>query len=1060
MSNKKLKHTAPFLIYDAAAGSGKTFTLVKEYLALVLQNVSRNYYQHLLALTFTNKAVAEMKSRIIDNLVAFANLSSLEHPTDMLLAISDETQLSIETLHNRAKRTLVHLLHNYAAFTVETIDSFNHRLIRTFARDLNLPPNFEVVLDFDDLLSKAVDALIDKAGAEEEITKALIDYTLEKTNEDKSWDISRDIFTIAKLLQSEDDALHIENFKEKSLKDFNTFKQHLIKKKTTLVTNTKQVAKEFFKLIEIHGLSKTCFNRGSFFTYFERVLTEEYAAINFDAAWVLALDEKPLYAAKLKKEEPALADTMDALTSQFIAQFVVSKKALLQLFPIHNILYNLTPLSVIHLVQKELLHIQEEQNLIPISQFNNLIYEEIKDQPVPFIYERLGERYHHYFIDEFQDTSVLQWQNMVPLIDNRLSQSQTRKDGSLLLVGDVKQSIYRWRGGNPEQFLGMIHKQSPFAGNIPTVENLPRNYRSANEIINFNNDFFSFIADNFNDPNHTTLYKKGNQQETNNYQGGYVALEFIVPEDNSTKDDAYGIKTLETIHKLTHEKKGKYQFRDICILTRSKKDGIALSTYLMKQGIPVVSAETLLISNSTTANCIIDAFIVSHQIYNNEAKARLLDFLYDHLQLQGDKHSFIQGFVKDYTTPFSKQLALFNIHFSTEHLQSLSYYEGAEYIIRCFQLAPKADAYVFGLLDFIYEFEQRTKKNSEGFLEYWEAHKNKAAIATAQNTNGVRFMTAHKAKGLEFPVVIFPYADVHIYYEREPKVWYPLEEETQNGFNEVLINFKSEIQTYNETGTAIYNKRRNTLELDSLNILYVILTRPVDQLYIFTEKTKPPGKNGVTSFNHFFYNYLNFKGIYNENQLLYTFGNFTKNTHNNSPNNTLIHSSFISSEPNAHGLQIITTKSQLWNTAQERAITAGNLFHDVMQLINTKNDMTRILEDLALRSILPSKKWNDLKESVEAVITHPLLARYFDEDAVVENERDIITKEGYLLRPDRLNFQPNTNEVTIIDYKTGTPGYEHEDQINGYATALIEMGFTISEKILVYINEEIVVNKI
>ena len=216
--------------------------------------------------------------------------------------------------------------------------------------------------------------------------------------------------------------------------------------------------------------------------------------------WIQDLAQKPMYSVTWAKKNEALAAIIDQNQSVFEAFIADSSKTSKALRFIAAILKNLTPLSVINLVSKELATLQEEQNLVPIAQFNALIHKEIKDQPAPFIYERLGERYSHFFIDEFQDTSVMQWQNMIPLLDNALSQAQTSKEGSLLLVGDVKQAIYRWRGGNPEQFLSLIHEKSAFDTANPVIENLPKNYRSLKEIIGFNNNFFSYVSQYLEDP--------------------------------------------------------------------------------------------------------------------------------------------------------------------------------------------------------------------------------------------------------------------------------------------------------------------------------------------------------------------------------------------------------------------------------------------------------------------------------------------------------------------------------------------------------------------------------
>jgi ATP-dependent exoDNAse (exonuclease V) beta subunit len=298
-----LKNQAPFLIYDAAAGSGKTYTLVKEYVGFLLNQQKNNYYQSLLALTFTNKAVAEMKDRIIENLLAFSEKSSTTNPPQMMQDLASELPLGLPKIQTRAKAILTHMLHNYAAFSVETIDKFNHRLIRTFAKDLSLPSNFEVVLDPTALLTEAVDKLIDKTGVDQAITKVLVAFALEKADDDKSWDISKDIFKAAKLLNNEDDAAHISLFKDKTLSDFEEFKKELHKHKHLAEDLILKATNKVSVIIKTNDLDNKSFSRGSFITFIERLISKEYPKIDFSAMWIQDLAQKPMYSVTWAKKK-------------------------------------------------------------------------------------------------------------------------------------------------------------------------------------------------------------------------------------------------------------------------------------------------------------------------------------------------------------------------------------------------------------------------------------------------------------------------------------------------------------------------------------------------------------------------------------------------------------------------------------------------------------------------------------------------------------------------------------------------------------------------------------
>ena len=1052
-----LKTTAPFFIYDAAAGSGKTYSLVKRYLSALLQQPKDSYYRQLLALTFTNKAVAEMKERIVDSLVEFADERVLSNAPPMFLDIAKTLQLEPLVLHKRASDILRHLLHNYAAFSVETIDSFNHRLIRTFAKDLKLPSNFEVMLDIDALLTEAVDALINKAGTDVAITKVLVDFAIEKTDDDRSWDISFDLFAVSKMLANEEDAAHLIKLKDKSLSDFILFKQELSIKYKKISEEIIDKAKVVNTSIEAHELIRLDFSSGYFYDHFVKLARGNFD-VNLQTKWILNIRDKDLYSGKVRKERPDAADAIDELTPGFIEIVDSTSVQISTLLFIDAVLRKITPISVINLVQKELEAIKVEQNVLPLFQFNAIINKEIKNQPAPFIYERMGERYRHIFVDEFQDTSVMQWENLHPLIENTLTQTQDSKEGSLLLVGDVKQAIYRWRGGKPEQFLDMINGHSPFPSVQPQVENLPVNYRSLKEVVTFNNTFFTYISGIFNNPMHQELYVDGNHQDANKDQEGYVEMSFVVGANKEEKQEEYKEKTLSTIQNLLEN---DFSYSDICILTRRRADGIVLSEFLMEHEIPVISSETLLLEQSGFVQAIIGLLQVSVSPQDKETLVAVLDFLYDHLEIKEDKHFFFTAFTEQSTAAFPEIIEAYNIVFSWEKLRASSVYESAEYIIEQFGFADTADAYLFGFMDFIFEYEQQAGADTLGFLTHWEKKREKASISSGTGTDGVQFMTIHKSKGLEFPVVIFPFADVTIYKENQATTWIPLPDEWQLGFEETLINYSSKVAGFSEAGSELHNVRRETLQLDNLNLLYVTLTRAVEQLYIFSE-TPSTIKTGddIKTFPQAFKGFLESQSKWDGEDKVYTFGTFQKKQlQKEAATTTVSHPTYICIAPEQHDIKVITKDAMLWGTNTQEAIDTGNLVHNTMELIKHKSDITMVFSALQLGGSLSASAFASLKGNVLKIVNNPELAPLFENFRSSENERDIITKDGRVLRPDRLVFHED-NSVTVLDYKTGSPNYDHEEQITSYATALIDMGFVIRDKILVYTNEEIVVNKV
>lgn len=1038
-------------IFDAAAGSGKTFTLVKEYLKQLFLAKKEDYFKHLLAITFTNKAVAEMKQRIVETLVHFGSYTTGAEPLPMMTLIAAETGKSLVEVQAHSQKILKNLLHNYAAFSVETIDRFNHRLIRTFARDLKLATNFEVTLDTDELLAEAVDLLLSKAGQNPEITKVLLDFALEKADDDKSWDISRDIAKAAKLLYDETDAPHVAILKKKTLSDFLEFKKQLVAERKKYSSEIKNIALQALRLIEESGLQFDDFSNSYLPKHFQN-LSNGKLDLNFSAKWQETMGEKPLYPTRVPT---AIGAVIDELTPQFIALFQQSKNLVFRVLLIENILKNLTPLSVINLVHQEIETIKESKNIFPISEFNSLINKEIKNQPAPFIYERLGEKYRHFFIDEFQDTSKLQWENLIPLIDNALSQYLEPTPGSLLLVGDAKQSIYRWRGGLPEQFMGLCGSENPFRRE-KALFSLKTNYRSCAEIIKFNNEFFTFVASIFADEIHRNLYISGNTQKCNTKQDGFVRFEFLEKQRKSDQLEIYATRVFDTLCDLRNK---EFSYRDICILTRKKADGIALGSFLMEQGVPVISSETLLLQSSPLVQMLIFALQCCIQPTNEQAKIQLLDLLHGHLQIAEEKHTFFTNFLGSSESGLTSKLKEFGVDFSLDQMRSAGLYEALEYCIEKFRLAAAADAYLFGFMDLVYDFVQTPQADKVSFLDFWETKKETASIPANEGSDAVQLMTIHKAKGLEFPVVIFPFADMQIYDGKYDTLWYPLADGNLT-FSEARINYKAEIANYGQVGEQMYNAHKSQMELDTINLLYVTMTRAVEKLYVFSEMPNESKDTGPTACNQLFAEFLKQQGKWNGDQMVFEFGT---NAGKISIKREVISQrepKYFSSNPQTHGLKIVASEEVGMESQTVAAITAGNLLHETMAKIYFETDSETVLSELKERAIVPEAEFDILKTTVLGILRHPELKGLFSATDTVFNERSILTKDGALIRPDRMNIN-SAGAVTIVDYKTGVPKPYHLEQLNVYEEAVLEMGLTVSKKLLVYSNEnEILINKV
>ena len=1031
-----------FQVYNASAGSGKTFTLVKEYLKVLLNSEDIFSFQKILAVTFTNKAAGEMKERVLSSLEDFA----AGKENDLFNIIIKEIDADKPIIQQRSKKILEAILQNYAAFSITTIDSFTHKIIKSFAYDLGLPQNFEVEMDAVSLLNQAVDVLISKIGSDKKLTKLLIDYSLDKTDDDKSWDISRDLNEFAKVLLNEDDIKHFRALANKKLEDFTNLKTKLYSHQKELKEAIKNVGEAFLDLIENHGIAHKDFMRATIPKFF---LDLSAKSVNIDFLKRSETIEKAIenHQYYSKTTTTAVASLIENIVPEIINLYAQSKDLYSQFLMNKLALKNIIPLAVLNNINIELEQIKEENNIRLNAEFNQLISDNIKEQPAPFIYERIGQRFQHYFIDEMQDTSELQWQNLIPLIDNALAQ----ENSNLLLVGDGKQAIYRWRGGKAEQFIELGSPlKNPFHVK-KEIQSLETNFRSYSEVINFNNSFFQHTANFIQNDSYKNLFIEGNKQFENSKKGGFVSLTFLEKEEDKDLEKLkYPKKVLEKINKL----KDSFSLNEICVLTRTKKDGVAVANYLSENGVDIISSETLLIQNSPKVCFIIDVLKVLQNANDEETRFEVLYFLHQHLQIKNPKHIFFKEFSKVDNQTIFESLKLYGISFEISTFYQLPFYEKIEEIIRGFNLIHTSDAYLQFFLDVVIE-QQRKSTDVADFLEFWELKKDKLSIVAPGSSNAVQIMTIHKAKGLEFPVVIFP-CDVNIYRQINPKVWLNELPENYDNFEELLIPYNKELSYVNDTGLEIYNQQREELELDNFNLLYVSLTRAVEQLYVITEmKISAKGEENTNFYSGVFINYLIQNKLWKEGVLEYYFGDEIRVSKNELQSSVAeIHQKFISTPWQEHNVVLLAGASKLWDTNQGKAINFGNLFHEILSKIITEKDVSKIIAAYHQEGIIDKNQLLIINSTIISVVNHPKLASYFSEEVTVYNEREIVDTDNQIIIPDRLVFL-GENEVVIIDYKTGNPSAEHHQQLLKYERVLKTMHFKVDKKLLIYINDKI-----
>ncbi|MFH0865536.1 MAG: UvrD-helicase domain-containing protein [Bacteroidota bacterium] len=1052
-----------FVAYKSSAGSGKTFTLVKEYIKLCI--VKPESFRHILAITFTNKAANEMKERVISYLT---QLLSVPADTDskaykyLLPELIKETNLTEKEISRRSKLVLDSILHNYSDFAIGTIDSFVHRIIRIFAHDLKIPLNFEVEMDVDKLLSEAIDLMISKAGTDEQLTKILIEFTENKTDEEKSWNIENDLTNFARQFVRDDSALHIENIRKLSIKDFLEVRKKLLALSATFENSISKIAAYALKIIQDNDIPLDAFyhSNNGIGKYFEK-LSKGIIDKGMPGVRVLeTLSKDSWCCSKCSTEIKGRIDSVKETLAAECNKIIVLLEKNYKNYVLYNlILANIYPVAVLSEIEKVIEEIKKENNILPISEFNEKISRIVVTQPVPFIYERIGEKFQNYLIDEFQDTSALQWINLLPLIENSLGY-----DYFNLIVGDGKQAIYRWRGGDVEQFAMLpeipkaisdifSHERAAAIKRNYNEKFLSSNFRSKAEIVDFNNKFFKHIND-ISPQFIQTIYAHCEQKFDKKNTGGYVQIDFTDIAAIS-EDQDYAAITNKKIHETIHQVHASgYNHSDIAILCRRKKEASGIARFLISQNISVISDESLLLNSSLDVNFLLAFAYHSVNRYDTIAKYRILHYLMSHGMLNDNKlFSITCNLHSEHerisNAKFHDYLKANHFTYNFNDLVSMPVFEFFKELTLVFGLSLINNPHLQFFLDAILDFSSKGKNSVSSFLEWWDDEQENRSVIIPEGTDAVRIMTIHKSKGLEFPVVIYPFAFV----SKKPQndfLWIQPEIKNIPELKSSLVRKSKKLEETNHAD--VYQTEVSKTLLDTMNIMYVVLTRASERLYIFTQN--PSEKfSDPKNIPGYFASFLDHSGMWKNDESVYSFGTPEKKDHSKKEKNKLL-SVALNDYKRKERKQTIHLKkksSEIWDAENpERNIEWGNTVHYVLSKIAGTEDVDRVLTEIKENGFVSDDKIDELKSKVQAIIAHPLLSEFFKPSLQVLNESEIICYDGTILRPDRIILE--NKKATVIDYKTGRLKEEHIGQINEYATALQFLGYNDIRKILVYVS--------
>jgi ATP-dependent exoDNAse (exonuclease V) beta subunit len=1041
-------HQKPLKVLNASAGSGKTFNLVKEYIQLLLGEQKNTFkFAQIIAMTFTNKAAFEMKSRIIQ---ALDELSFPEKygkkSDDYAILIGNALGVNPEEIHVRAKIVLQNILHRYEDFHVMTIDKFNLKLIRSFSRDLNLSTDFEIIFNETEVIEKVIDKMMSELDISEtnHLTKIIFEYAKSNVEEGEKWDFRKNLIKFSEIIKNEKynsivEALIDKDFSFERLKEL---KHELSRKKDHFIGECQKVYSIFlnenFGEKELPGASTT-FNAiskiGSIDTFPKTFFTEAF----IKKCQEIEVPKGKRFPSSLKQ---ALID-LNSIWEKEIGEF-----SALELY-----VKNYYNMALLQFMAKQLGTIRKEEQLIRISEFNTLISQLVKNEDAPFIYERLGTRFQHFLLDEFQDTSHLQWLNMVPLVHESISNMNQN-----LIVGDPKQSIYRFKNGVAEQFIELPRIYNP--ENDPNIKRksdyfdaqgemfpLEDNWRSSATIVEFNNHFFELLKTALSDTNQS-FYASIHQNPKSKIQG-YV--EILSEEVNKEKSDELGKEFEILLNWIESCEADGFKRGDICLLGEKNKECNNWAIFLTEKGYDVVSADSLLVDSDVAVQLTISYLKRRLQPLSENEKRKFAEkyFAYTSENSFTDYKSYL---VEKITASTGKKYTFFNDEdFVKNHFISnvdfFMKYENVYDLIQKFYRLMNFDEltnpYLHHLADIAHQYDLNNGPDLKSFLDYYKTDGYKSAVQLPESENAIKIMSIHKSKGLEFPVVILPNMNLSTGIKNQAKFLF----ESDDYILYAGASKNSEIEVI-KTFADIEN---NLILTDSVNKCYVALTRPVERLYIYnTYKNQTDfGLIFNTTLSNLAYSDATFSKIEEDEKLKITIGSRVEKQEEEKPTSD---SFFIPENVSDRlwfpDISLQDRKDLADMNALSDAQRYGNQLHLVLASINSKDNIKEAFEQLVKSGEIETAFSERMLAELVEIFEDEQYQRLFENAIEIISEQDIIAGKFSIVRPDKLIIKDSG--IVILDYKTGLPKKKDVQQVKEYAAVLKEIGYESVEAYLFY----------
>ena len=1060
-------------IYKASAGSGKTFTLSVEYIKLLIKDPQS--YRSTLAVTFTNKATEEMKLRILSQLYGIWKL--LPDSKSYIDKIKEDLDVTEEYMSERAGIALHNIVHNYSYFRIETIDSFFQSVLRNLARELDLTANLRIELNDYQIERNAVDELINSLDENSELLTWIMEYIRENMDDDKDWNVIGNIKRFGENIFREYYKTNSKKLNERLLEEgfFKRYTTKLRQMRNEAEVEMQNEAAQFFDALNHNGIEIDDLNNGKSGPagYFIKMKNGIYNNTIVTKRLQKVLDEGSESSWVKQKSSKETQDIVRELANSTLTPLVHHAEDVRQKnWYIYGsavlTLRHLSQLRLLNSIEKKVRMMNVEQNRFLLSDTHTLLHSLIRDTDSPFIFEKIGNFLENIMIDEFQDTSTVQWQNFKVLLEECMSHGEQQGN---LIVGDVKQSIYRWRSGD-WRMLNNIEREFPYLNSMLNVCSLDTNYRSSRRVITFNNAFFKRASElEYADQKSSTPDTSSPEQLKKAYSDvaqkvpsfrdnhGYVSINLLPNEDY--RQQALQ-KTAEAVSLLLDS---GANYSDIAILVRSN-DIIQLIAEFFANELPdvkIVSDEAFRLDSSVSVNIIVNAMLWLTHPDNILAKAYIAK-AYQTYVLKKSEQETNKLLATAEGIDSALPCALID---KRNDLLTMPIFELAEQIYTLFNIGniKGEDAYLYAFYDALTDFIANNTADIDSFVEEWNDSIAEKTIQ-ASAIDGIRIITIHQSKGLEFEHVVIPFCDWTL--EKGNTIWCTPQVEPYNELPLIPVDFSAS-QMKGTIYEFDYNEEHLQNCVDNLNLLYVAFTRAASSLFVIAQRGTPSSRSYIVeqAITDIKLEGSSLDGDPSDKkaELLFSYGEleivetkvkkksdniFTPEVENMNVDMATFSNKveFKQSNKSRDFVADDDENTDDDDRKQLSYIKTGKILHYLFSTINTTDDIDTSLAQLEMDGLIEESDTNikRLRDMLHKRFSNRQVADWFSSRWTLFNECTILDYDAATdtvreHRPDRVMKDEKTGEVVIVDFKFGSPRPEYVEQVNRYKALTQNMGY-------------------